>query len=149
MQWYVNDSLVVGANSATFTLNDVTSTATVKLQVFSPARCASPDTAFSNIIGVHFNTGVHDPGVFSSVDLYPNPGAGIFQIKGVLPGYASGNIRATISNAVGQLIYTELMPVKQDNLSSTLDLGSLPDGVYFIELSGEGKQKSIRYTLKH
>ncbi|MFP4469123.1 MAG: lamin tail domain-containing protein [Bacteroidales bacterium] len=62
----------------------------------------------------------------AAYSIYPNPGNGLFNID------INGTFDVEVTNAQGQLIRSERI-----NGSSTLDLSSQPEGVYFIKLTNE------------
>jgi len=149
-QWYVNDTLVPAAIASYFTIPHITSQIHVKVQVFSPAKCANPDKTFSNIIGVHFINGVANvTPVFNDIELFPNPNMGAFTLKGELPAYNGATVSYEVTNTIGQVILTGLADVINNKLSKTLDLKNIPDGIYMLSIHGEGQSKIMRFTVQH
>jgi Secretion system C-terminal sorting domain len=147
-QWYVDDTLVPGANSPFFTLTGVTAEATVKLQVFTPSKCASPDTAFSNTIGLHFNTGVVNVSdAFQNVELYPNPARNILNVTGGLQHYQGSTVPYSITNVMGQTVQQGVMPVKNEEIRSTLSLEGFAEGIYMIRMGNEGQSRVSRFAV--
>ncbi len=69
-------------------------------------------------------TGINDPEAAYSI--YPNPGNGLFNID------INGTWNVEVTNAQGQLIRTERI-----SGSSTLDLSSQPEGIYFVKLTNQ------------
>ena len=142
-QWYVDDTLVPAANAPTFTLMGVTAEATVKLQVFTPSKCARPDTAFSNVIGLHFNTGVVNiSDAFRNIELYPNPASTMLNLTGGLSGYAGNTVDFEIVNTIGQTVKSGTIPVKNNEIKQSISLDGLSNGIYMIRL-GHGAQSRI------
>lgn len=75
---------------------------------------------------------------FNTINIYPNPTAGIFKIDGLIEG-------ATIKiyDALGKKLKT--MTTNRENLS--IDLSNHPKGIYFVEvnLNGQRQTKRISY----
>ncbi len=97
----------------------------------------------SNAIASQFTTGFY-AGIISSeqmkVNLYPNPGTGIFQVK----FHEADDYKLKLYNVTGKIAY-------QDNLIKTqdykLNISSLPNGVYFIKLIGIHSDKVFDIRL--
>jgi hypothetical protein len=67
--WFVNNTYVSGpVSTSTYTINNMTSTTSVRCQLGSTASCASPSSAVSNTVTVTIN-----PNVTPSVSISVNP----------------------------------------------------------------------------
>jgi hypothetical protein len=150
LQWYFNDTLVPGANSSVYTISDITTIANVKMQVFTPSKCANPDNVFSNSIGLHINTGVVNISPsFRDIELFPNPNNGSFMISGALSNYYSSTVSYDITDILGQVIISDKAEVTNNEISKKIDLKKLQDGIYVLHLNGEGQNKILRFTVQH
>lgn len=65
----------------------------------------------------------------ASIEVYPNPGAGIFSIS------AAANIE--VYNLIGELVLSE-------NNTTRIDLTDAPNGLYFVRLNGDAIKKLIK-----
>lgn len=150
-QWAVNGVSVPGANSSTFTLNNVTKRDTVTCTVTSTLLCAVPNFASSTIIVNIPNDGVASMSpVFDNIELFPNPNTGIFTIKGSLENSNINTIGIRVFNIIGQMVYTDNVSPNNNQVNKTLDLGNAPDGIYFVHITGdEGQEKILRFTVQH
>ncbi len=147
-QWYVDDTLVPGANSPVFTLTGVTAEATVKLQVFTPSKCANPDTAFSNVIGLHFNTGVVNiSDAFKNLELYPNPAGTVLNVVGGLSDYDANTVNYEIVNTIGQVVATGVIPVRNSEIRQSISLDGLTSGIYMIRLGKGEKSRLSKFAV--
>ena len=78
-------------------------------------------------------TGIAEQGRTSRFQVYPNPTNGLVQIVGVR------NERVVVFNALGKMVITT-------NATNTIDLATLSEGLYFIQVVGDNGQ--IKYTTK-
>lgn len=78
----------------------------------------------------------------SLFDIYPNPNNGVFNI--LLPG-AQENITIKVINNLGDVLYNKYFITLEHE---QLDLGTLPAGVYYIQLNNGGNIKGVRKLIK-
>ena len=149
-QWYVDDTLVPGANASSFTLPDVNTLASVKLQVYTPAKCASPDRVFSNKIGLHYNTGVNNVNAaIAGLDLFPNPGNGNFTIKGAVQDFNIKSVQCDITDILGQVLLSEHLNVVNGEVNKSFNISNLSNGIYLARFTSGSQEKITRFTIKH
>jgi hypothetical protein len=74
----------------------------------------------------------------SSLNIYPNPSTGIFNIDGI-----DKTVEMVVTNTHGQVIYNQSI-----GGNTLLDLSSQPKGIYFIELRSEDSVKIEKVVLK-
>ncbi len=90
-----------------------------------------PQTTFSSNCTNPCSVGIEESNL-SKLSLYPNPTTGKFTID---LGVAKQNIKATLTNSIGQVILSE-------NYTSTnfinLDINA-PNGIYFLQLESDGE----------
>ena len=94
-------------------------------------------------------TGIHDMEYDASAlfSLYPNPNNGRFIIEG--PASGRGNYNLSISNVLGQKVYSQTEQVNEDKLRVEIATGELAPGVYFLNVSKEGKSVAVKqFVLK-
>lgn len=70
----------------------------------------------------------------SHIKIFPNPGAGLFNIKGNIEG------EIEIFNALGQRIYCQKIATE----TFVIDLGEFSDGIYFIKIKNESNEKCVK-----
>lgn len=83
------------------------------------------------------STNISDP-TLSTISIYPNPTSGLLNISGY-----HGVLDVVISNTQGQVI---LRSVIKDQ--ATLDLSTLPKGVYMIRLTGTTGSRTEKLVIK-
>jgi hypothetical protein len=91
-------------------------------------------------INTSFGTGVENDFTSNNVAITPNPGNGFFNIQ--LP-ITNSEKRIVVINALGQIVYDKLI---QDN-SFVVDLSTMPSGMYFLRIDGEGISASEKIVL--
>ena len=86
------------------------------------------------VFGAPFVEQSIDPETQENTKLYPNPGRGIFTLN-------TNAYEVQVFDAKGKII----TPVKSVvGESMTLDITSYPDGLYFVQLVGKGKQFTFK-----
>jgi hypothetical protein len=74
----------------------------------------------------------------SSLNVYPNPSTGVFNINGL-----SSNVKMTVSNAQGQELYSKFVTG-----NTQLDLTSQPKGIYFIKFMNDSSLRVEKVVIK-
>lgn len=74
----------------------------------------------------------------SSMNVYPNPSTGVFNIKGL-----GSNVKMTVSNAQGQELYSKLV-----SGNTQLDLTAQPKGIYFIKFMSNNSTRVEKVVIK-
>ncbi|HNV50588.1 MAG TPA: S8 family serine peptidase [Bacteroidales bacterium] len=67
--------------------------------------------------------------------VYPNPGKGVFNIT--LDTQATGNFQLSVTDITGKVRHKENIAISNGQFYKALDLGKLPNGVYFLELKSD------------
>ena len=66
------------------------------------------------------------------IAMYPNPSNGVFTLE--LNNYEGNNFEVNITNALGQIVYTTMIDVTNNNYTQTIDLGNAAAGIYQVTL---------------
>jgi hypothetical protein len=149
-QWQKNGVDIPGATNSTYTSPGVTAAETIRLKLKTTMACATPDSVISNELVVHTNTGVDEvSSVWDNIELFPNPNNGSFTIKGDLQNPDINNVSVEVFNPLGQIIYSGQIEVYNSLLDSTLSMQQMPAGVYLLRISGDGRNKTVRFTIQH
>jgi hypothetical protein len=72
--------------------------------------------------------GIKDASKSNTVNIYPNPSNGIYNMTGLII-----NSKITVYDAIGQIVYTSTTTESKE----TIDISNLPNGVYMIQLNSE------------
>jgi Secretion system C-terminal sorting domain len=148
-QWMVNGVNVPGATGATYTIASVTSSSVVSLKYTSSMSCAVPNYVISNSVEVHPHTvGVANvTASFDNLELFPDPNAGVFTLKGDLGNTTGASVE--ILNMLGQIVHSEKVMPTGTQLDTIIDLHNIPAGVYLLRISQYGVNKTIRFSVQH
>ena len=123
-QWIncVNKALIVGETNQTYTpINNGNYAVIVTVGACS-------DT--SNCLNVN-TVNIHEDGNHQIGIIYPNPTNGLFTIG------ITSNSQVTIINTLGEIVFNQVLYSGKQNI----DLQNQADGVYFVKVVSEGKQK--------
>jgi hypothetical protein len=71
-----------------------------------------------------------------SFTMYPNPGTGLFTLAA---SGIKGDILIEVVNAHGQMVYTDHISNHDDLMLRSLDISSMPRGVYFVRMTSQEK----------
>jgi len=93
-------------------------------------------------INITSNVGLTDLLSKSNVSMYPNPTRGILHVN--LSEYKSQVIKMSVYNTKGQVVINREILKK----SSDVDLSSLPQGIYVVELKNGVNKTSSRIVVK-
>src|SRR5688572_8865723 len=123
-QWFLNGVAITGATNQTY----VTTANGNYTVVVTANNCASATSAVRNVT----NTGVKDALAGMSVNVYPNPAKGSFNVK--LSGYQK-DATVILYNLAGQQITTE--KVAADGQAKNIDIKGLAAGTYLLKVTSE------------
>lgn len=104
----------------------------VSVEVTDDNSCTSSDA-----ITIQFNdcTGISEIADQWSVDVFPNPSDGMFSLE--INSLSTAPVSITIYNTFGKEIYKEAN-VSVNNANYNLDLNNQPDGIYLLNIKGDG-----------
>lgn len=149
-QWQLNGADILGATNTTYTKYNVTRYDTVSLVVTSVMACTLPAIKQSNKLTIHPNTSVADmSSLMYDIALYPNPNTGSFTISGDLQGIGTEEVLVAVVNPLGQVIHTQKAGLVAGALHTTINTGYLPSGIYLLQVSADGRSKTLRFSVQH
>lgn len=104
--------------------------------------CLDPDQC-GEVNGVDITTSVQElPGVLSQFNVYPNPTSGLLHIDMNTSGMSP--LHYTIMDVPG----TKLQEGRLDSSTSSINVASLPNGMYFLFISEGGKSYGVQKFVK-
>ncbi len=105
-----------------------------------------PDLTYTSV-----NTGLSKPIEKSNntdiISVFPNPTNGNFSVNVKSENVSSNNL-LTIYNLVGKVILKKNLEITSGNFTDKVDLSSYPNGMYFIEMSVDGKKSTSKLIKK-
>jgi hypothetical protein len=148
-QWQRNGVDIGGATNTSYTLHSVTAYDTISLIVTSTMGCSTSEFATSNKLVAHPNTAVAEvSSALDNVRLFPNPNSGTFNIAGDLSGTGARSVSVAILNPLGQIIYKEESALHNGLLDAMIQSNNLSNGIYLLQISSDGRSKTIRFTVQ-
>lgn len=144
-QWMRNGKNIIGATSNIWGASTLSNHDTICLKMTSGYLCPDPIEAISNCIVVNIeSTGISNTGNNNQLLVFPNPSKGEFTLQGKW----NGHVRAAITNAVGQIVFIQDLPVNNGTLNSVLNVKTVAAGIYTLRLYNETEQAVIKLTIE-
>jgi hypothetical protein len=85
-------------------------------------------------------TAVEPEPVKEKLLVYPNPSDGLFSLE--FNNLSASTTKVEIFNSLGMKVYTELIE-KSGTFTETIDLRSLPAGIYYLKYTGSEKTNTL------
>lgn len=146
-QWFKNGIALNGEISKTYTTSSIANNDSVSCVVWAAGLCSSGTPGF-NSVKMTVTTGIDDITANNTdITLLPNPNNGTFVIKGDFSAVAGDNIMVSITNVLGQRIYTTTAIPNNSEIS--ISAADLADGMYLLQVHGTGIIATTRLVIKH
>ncbi len=111
------------------------------------SNCLSNGQPTSNARYYQIENNVPDESGVASV--YPNPFTNLFTFN-YLAGSSKENISMRVVNITGQAVFTQVFEVEpSQEYTKSVDLSSLPSGIYMIEISSLSNGKEVLKLIKN
>jgi uncharacterized protein YjdB len=145
-QWKINGAAVTGATNATYISSSLSNGDTVSCTVVSGGLCGGIAANGKVIVTVN-QVSVSEAGVWArDLRLYPNPNDGSFVLSGRLAGTGAASL--TITNVLGQQVWTEQWDAKQPVLNKRVNIGAgLANGMYLLSVTQNGVTYIINFVV--
>ncbi len=121
-QWYLNGTPIVGANNLNYT---PTQNGNYSVSLTDANGCTSNQSA-QTVVG---DMGIKASNEVQMLNIYPNPGTGIFQINIPVSNVA---MKVEVMDALGKVVYTKKLII---NSPYMLDLTGNASGIYEVRIS--------------
>jgi hypothetical protein len=138
-QWYLNGVAIVGATGQTYT--PLTSGIYRVDAVTANSGCISKSDDLSFVLPAT-GTGV---GSDISLAVFPVPAGS--QLNLAFIAKADGDLTISFKNSIGQTVYTDVRQIKAGPYNTILNIGAIPDGIYFMQLTIGDKTYVKRVTV--
>lgn len=133
-QWLVNATYIAGAVSATYITNMLNNGDSVTCLVSSHSPCGSITSKGFIKVSVD-RVGVPPIEIAGSkIVLVPNPNKGTFKLSGSLSAAADQQVVVTVTNMLGQAVYSEAIAVRNGMIDESIKLGAVANGMYILSL---------------
>lgn len=139
IQWFLNGNPIPGATGAYY-LGTESGNYTAQ---YTDANGCTGTTWTLEFTYSGGNTSITEQGIFSLLDLYPNPGRGEFSIRGVLPIMVDVNI--AITDMLGRRLLPDVLINATDQFTQPFDISEFANGVYFVRIHVNNSMLTVRY----
>jgi hypothetical protein len=117
----------------------------ISVYVINPDGCEA-DTGVTVIFDYDACLGIAEQGGRPRVEVYPNPGTGIFNL--VVDG-TEKPVYLLLSDMMGSsILSSELRPGSNGIIRETFDISTRPAGMYFLKLQGRNLQQTMKIILQ-
>jgi PKD repeat protein len=86
-----------------------------------------------------------EPSWLDDFRLFPNPNKGIFSVE--IEGESQSELSFALFNSTGQLMGRQSFDFHTGNLQHTFDFGSLPAGIYTLQMQSGAEAKYVRVVV--
>ncbi len=97
---------------------------------------------YSNVLELVFTTGINQNTAFSSIDIFPNPSADVFNVE--LQDDYVGETSVVVVDEIGRVVYSEKINKTKTTLNCKIDLSTNSNGVYFLKIQSDKKTTTKR-----
>lgn len=146
-QWYMDGNIIQGANSNTWSSSSLKKTPVISCVMICNSNCASPKIA-ADSMSIHIFASIDDVKNANGISIYPNPNNGSFTITGEVPAGNTDAIPVEIYNAVGQLVYRDVITPANNKLNKTVQLPEMPAGIYHMRLKMADGMKVVQFSIQ-
>ncbi len=135
-QWYLNGVLIPGATGQTYT---ATSNGNYTV-VVTTSGCSSSSSSIQAVTTVSI-IDVNDP---FGINIFPNPSDGDFTIE--FNTQRNSNFVIKMSNAIGQVVYTETVPGTGARITKIVRIKDLETGMYNLQITA-GTDEMVKKVI--
>jgi hypothetical protein len=110
----------------------------------------SHPTYDATVMKFNISSGIKDASTPFHMTVYPNPTSRLITIN-INPRKVQGKLSLKVNNTLGKTVYSENLKENSEPFTKQIDLGTLPKGIYFIELqltSHNVSQNATRQVTK-
>lgn len=87
-----------------------------------------------------------EPSWVQQFEVFPNPNTGAFTVN--MQGAAQQELLFTLVNPLGQIIRQDFVPFSSGVLHQVFDYGSLPSGLYTLQITGGQKTYAVKVNIQ-
>ena len=83
---------------------------------------------------------------FTNLDVYPNPSRGVFNVSFDLDNRQ--NVYLSITNYIGEVIFTEELKDQEGQYNKTIDLGKKANGIYILNITTNNQNINQKIVIQ-
>ena len=101
---------------------------------------------FGQLSDTCFLVGIEETSMKADFSIYPNPSNGNFNLK--ISTEMSKDFTLTITNMIGQNVYTEEISVNNEVLNKNMNFSHLEKGIYFVTLQNATERHTQKIVIR-
>lgn len=138
-QWFLNGSPIPGATGPYY-IGLESGNYTVQ---FTDANGCTSNSYTMEFTYSGGNIGLEEHGIFSLLELYPNPGRGQFIVRGVMP--TNVDVQIAVTDMLGRILMPDVLMNSTDQFNQEFDISKFANGVYFVRIRVSDSVFTVRY----
>lgn len=147
-KWLVNGVAVPSATTANFVTSTLSNLDVVTCEVTASSACTGLTGTASATVHVS-GVGVHNVVLAGSdISLVPNPNKGQFTVKGTLVSNTDQDVNLEVTNMLGQVVYTTVVTARNGELNEKVQLGTIANGMYILNLRSGSETKVFHMVIE-
>lgn len=139
VQWFLNGSPIPGATGP-YHLGTESGNYTAQ---YTDANGCTGNTWTLEFTYSGGNIGLEEQGIFSLLDLYPNPGRGQFVVRGAMP--SNVDVHIAVTDMLGRILMPDVFLNTTDQFNQEFDISAFANGVYFVRIRVSDSVFTVRY----
>lgn len=92
-------------------------------------------------------TSVSENSIFTTLSVWPNPASDVLQVNCVLSSASTFNL--SLNDAIGRVIYQQHIDLQVGKNNIQLPIEKFSNGLYYLNLSGEKGNNTVKFTINH
>ncbi|HXB39456.1 MAG TPA: T9SS type A sorting domain-containing protein [Bacteroidia bacterium] len=83
--------------------------------------------------------------IIVSLNVYPNPGSGIFNLAA--ENISSAQVKVSMSNMLGEIVYAKTFQNRTGKINEQINLSVLPIGTYFVSMQSANEARVVKLII--
>ena len=112
-----------------------------------PTGCANYHTVAVTTTG-HKEMPIVTTQTGSNINVMPNPGKGVFTVRGSLASEQDAAVSLEITDMTGRVVYTNKVTAQNGAINELITLSNVANGMYILSLRSEGEHKVFHIVVE-